>query len=592
MGISVTGDVYEADVIVIGSGAAGIRAAIAASDGGARVMMLTKGRLCQTGSTFYPLTPGWGVSAATGLADPSDSIEAHYEDIIAAAQGMCDPGLARILATEAPVRLKELEEMGILIRPVEGCHCFNRKPRSVMAYDMSNIKKVLGDEVRRRGVTVIEGCRATSIILEEGECAGVRGVMGVMGGDPGGGQPVKRPAMQSVAQPITVYAPAVILATGGGGGLFKYNLTTRDVAGDGYALALRAGATLTNMEFIQMSFGMVAPVWSALFTEQFFEYQPRLVNGEGEEFIERYLPRETYLEYCYLRKTHAPYTVTDPSSAIDRAIFSEILAGRGTERGGIIVDFSHVPRSELESGPLGGWLRWMKRLGADLYEDRVEIAPFVQAFNGGVVIDEQCQTTVPGLFACGEVAAGPHGADRLGGNMMASTMVFGARAGSFAAQRAKVAKIAKAKRRVGASRTTQTDSAGPAAPAGTPGRSGSGDAALPAGAVASGLVEELRQMMSLSANVIRDEEGLRRGLERIEALKREYGLAPEGPVEDAGAGTSAGDPALLDLLNALLVDKVILEAALLRRESRGGHFRSDYPTRNDTEFGTRLEVRI
>lgn len=546
-------DVYETGVVVIGGGAAGIMAAIAASDGGARVMMLVKGRLAQTGSTFYPLTPGWGVSAATGRADPSDSPEVHYEDIIAAAQGMCDPRLARILATEAPGRLEELEKMGILLRPVEGCHCFNRKPRSVVAYDMSNIKKVLSEEVQRRGIRVIEGCRATSLIVENGECIGVRGIVsGDSGRVPDGGGP-GQPAGRS----ITIYAPAVILATGGGGGLFKYNLTTQDVAGDGYALALRAGATLTNMEFIQISFGMVAPVWSALFTEQFFEYRPRLLNGRGEEFIERYFPRETYLEYCDLRKTHAPYTVTDPSSAIDRAIFSEILAGRGTERGGVIVDFSHLSRSELESGPLAGWLRWMKRLGADLYKDRVEIAPFVQAFNGGVVIDEQCQTTVPGLFACGEVAAGPHGADRLGGNMMASTMVFGARAGLFAAQRA------GANRGAGAARATQTVSAGRA---GGEGR-------------AASLLEELRQMMSLSANVIRDEEGLRRGLGVIEELEREYGLVSEGPVP-------------IDLSNALLVDKVILSAALLRKESRGGHFRGDYPARDDSQFGTRLGVRL
>ena len=264
--------------------------------------------------------------------------------------------------------------------------------------------------------------------------------------------------------------------------------------------------------------------------------------------------------------THAPYTSLCPSGEIDRAVFSEISAGRGTKNGGLIADFSHVDPSEFTVGDLGEWFAWMRHIGIDFGRQQIEIAPFVQAFNGGVIIDEHCRTTVPGLFACGEVAAGPHGADRLGGNMMIGNMVFGTRAGLAASQFALSGQrdvtsyafdqvegdVLKVSPVIGLKQLKDV----------TPGVTG-------VNVHDQILVEELKEKMSEHCSVVRTSEGLSEAIAYVESLQ-------------GTAGRYA---------NRLLVSQVILEAALLRQESRGGHYRPEYPVCNE-QFGAPISARL
>lgn len=529
-------------------------AAIAAAEEGASVAIVTRGYLGNSGSTFCSVSRGWGISAATRAQDPFDSPSEHLRDILDAAQGMSIPSLAKVLANEAPARLAELTEMGVPLIPVRGCHCFNRRERSVRAFDTDRTRQVLADAVRSRGVHVIEQSTVVSLLMASGRCVGVR---------------VMR---EGVASSDDISSGAVVLAGGGGTGLFAFNLGDPCNIGYSYYLALTSGATLTNMEFVQFAFGLTWPVPRALFAEELFSLRPILMNGLGEDVTSRYFSREQYDELCSLRATHAPYTCACPSSAIDRAIFSEIANGRASRHGGVSLRIPQRTDEKSLDGGLAEWLEWLGGMGADLFAGDVEIAPFAQAFNGGILIDEHGRASVRGLYACGEAAAGPHGADRVGGNMMAAALVFGARAGAHAARYAVETPPAR-----GIKGVVVGPDLGEGARLGGYGR-----------------LEQLRIIMSRACSVSRDEDQLCQALSEIDLLARNEMSSAELSLRrtDLTDGQPDNAVASADLWAALVVSKAVLASALLRRESRGGHFRQDFPKRDDVNKASRIEVQM
>lgn len=531
------------DVLIIGGGAAGIRAAIEAAGAGLRTAIVTKGRLGYSGATFYPKTPGWGMQAVLTGAE-GDSPEEHLREIREAGQGMEDPVLARILAEEAPVRFRDLQSYGIPFltdgsEPLRMVGCFARRPRAMAAHGMDVIRQVLVGRALSAGCLVRERHHVFGLVKHGGRCVGAlaatpSGIVGLKG-------------------------RAVVLATGGGTQVYRLGLSGGEATGDGYVLGLDAGAELANMEFIQILFAITRPAPKVLLSERVFTHVPRMLNVQGREFLHDYLPRGTSAEEVLAeRSTHGPFSSRLPSRWVDIAVASEMVAGRGFPSGGVLLE---LPQSLLEDERWfsSTWVRWVSRLGIDLRQSLI-VAPFAQAFNGGLVIGADTSTGVPGLYAAGEVAAGPHGADRLGGNMIAATQVFGYRAGRSAATFARgTDEVAPETFLREAAETLDV----------YPFREVVVDSHLSPREV----VLRVKRETDGAALVVRDAAGLGTALQAVEGL-----LGAFDPRCWLARGSSTVALAANSLAEAA---RAILVACSERRESRGSHYRSDFPQPDD-----------
>jgi fumarate reductase (CoM/CoB) subunit A len=543
------------DVLVIGAGAAGCRAAIAAADHGTRVTLLAKGRFTHCGSSFYPLTHGLGFTTALPGAGVGDGIQAHYEEILAAGLGMASPALARALAEDAPARYAELvhdfslpfrtdaEGTILYIRPDYGSGSVRAGGATIPA-----LRKTFAREVGRRAIDVLEN---TSAIRLLGDDAGCRGVV----------------ALADDGDLLVIAAGATVLATGGYAALFEHSLTSGELLGDGYALALDLGAELVNMEFYQLILGITAPIRGMIIAESTLESLPEIINGRGERFLSQYLPAGVSPEACMAERAHTgPFHAGRRASYFDIALFEEIAAGRGAASGGIHCDFTGVEPG-ARRGFRPDWVQWSLERGLDVRETPVEIAPCVHANNGGILIDTRSATRVPGLYACGEAAGGPHWANRIGGNQMSGAQVFGARAGASAA--------AYARER--------------------PPEAADADEASPER-------DRIRQLTETSSGV-HAEEILRRlqmAMYRNLGVRKNAGSLGEAlAVLDTLGGEDVprlmarpGQAALaLTVPHALNVARLIVQSAMWRRESRGPHYRDDYPDRDDAGYGRPLVWR-
>ncbi|KYH41217.1 MAG: hypothetical protein AYL33_004740 [Candidatus Bathyarchaeota archaeon B63] len=492
--------------------------------------------------------------AALGIADPRDSCEAHFRDIVETGAYVCDQDLSRIIAYEAPDRFHELVEWGV---------DFLRRPDGSFLQVMSDgatypracgtgadtgrqIMKALKGQVMERGINVIENVMVVDLIERGGVVGGAVGIH-----------------METLER-IVFLAKSVILATGGHGGLYSYNVFPPGMTGDGYAMALRAGAKLVNLEFMQIGPCVVSPfkfdVGGVL-----WRLGPRLMNGRGEEYLAKYLPGGISIEDVYrLKSVTFPFTMRNPSGYIDIANFTEILEGRGTERGCVLFDLSHVPPERIEEKASIPF-RFFSRRGVDIRREPLEIAPAIQHLNGGVLINERAETNLTGLYAAGEVAGGPHGADRPGGNSLADCQVFGARAGRQAALRAKRAVRAISPRDAGrivglidsVSRMRGDYNVEP-------------------------LMGRVKQLMWRNVSVVRNERGLNRTLKELSGL---HGIVASRIFVDEEGLVGA-----LELRNMVELGMAITKAALTRRETRGSHYREDYPERDDGRWLRMIEI--
>lgn len=525
-------EIIECDVLIIGSGGAGCRAAIEVSENGLEPLIVSKGLSFKSGCTG--MAEG-GYNAVLGTVDPDDSFEAHYIDTIKGGSFLNDSKLVEILVKEAPKRLIDLENYGAIFDRKESGE-IDQRPFGGQSYrrtcyhgDRTGLEIItaLKEEIIRREIQTMDEIMITSLIVEDGVAKGALGLN------------LKN------SETIAFKSKSIILATGGAGNLYPITSNPVQKCGDGYALAWNAGADLLDMEQVQFHpTGMVYPesMRGVLVTEAVRAEGGILLNKNGERFMKKYDQR---MELA-------------TRDVVSRAIYTEIMEGRGTEHGGVYLDVTHLPAKVIEE-KLESMFIQFKDVGIDIREEPMEVAPTAHHFMGGVRIDEWCRTNIKNLFAAGEVAGGVHGANRLGGNALAETQVFGKRAGEAAAKNAikndtNLNKTQIEKEEYKIKSMVKDGNISP-----------------------TKLKEKLQKTMWENVSIIRNKDGLKSALKDINEIqiKMDDVYVPET------SGFNKYLQEVIELRNMITVAKLVIKSALIRKESRGAHFREDYPQRKD-----------
>jgi succinate dehydrogenase / fumarate reductase, flavoprotein subunit len=528
-------ETFDTDVLIVGAGGAGLRAAIAAAEAGSKVTVLGKSLL---GKAHTVMAEG-GMAAALGNVASEDHWEVHFADTMKGGKLLNDWRMAEIHAREAPERVLELERWGAVFdrthdglihqRPF-GAHTYPRLAHIGDRTGLELIRTLQDRLVHQPGVTVHMETTVTRLLIAGGQVAGAI-------------------AYRRADGAIHLYrAPAVLLATGGGGRIYRVTSNSWECTGDGTALAYEAGAELQDCEMVQFHpTGMVWPpgVRGILVTEGVRGEGGVLKNSEGERFMLRYDAERMELS---------------SRDVVARAINSEVLAGRGSPHGGAFLDITHRSPAYIKSKLPSMHEQFLKLARVDITKEPMEVAPTIHYFMGGVRVDaETGASAVDGLFAAGEVTSGLHGANRLGGNSLTDLLVFGKRAGEAAARRA------------GSGPRPEIDGA-------------QVDRAIeqllgplhrPEGESPYDLVAELQEVCTRHAPIIRDGPALEAGLEKVLALKKRAAKAGTGG--PAGRAFNPGWHTALDLEHMLINAEALLRCAIAREESRGAHTRSDFP---------------
>jgi succinate dehydrogenase/fumarate reductase flavoprotein subunit len=516
-----------ADVLVIGSGAAGLYAAIRAAEPGLRVILWEKGLAGRSGGTVS----GAGPAAYGSWSDPRDSADTFFRDTVACGSYLSDQPLVRIFAEEAQCRIRELEQWGVRFdRDHEGTYSTytaggHSYPRIMSISDRVGLQmaKVLRARLQAcRNVLISEDTLLTRIVTTSNRVSGALGV------DFGNGETV------------CVNTPAIVLATGGIGQLYSVTSNAIQLTGDGIAAAYEAGARLINMEQVQFfPCAMVHPPSLKGFILGIQE-NAKLYNNNDERFMTQYEPERAEL------------TTRD---RLARSIHGEISAGRGTPHGGVWLDATGLPsdiyknfRHEIEISA---------RRGYDYRRQRIEVAPSAHFFMGGIEIGADGNTSIPGLFAAGECSAGLHGGNRLSGNALTELLIFGSRAGKAAAQYAGTTTITPCKSNGEAEADRIVAILGRPASDMTPALGKS----------------RLRSIMDKHMGVIRSGESLQEGEKKLAALHQ---LLPSIHVQGNALQFNQSLMSYLELEKMVTIARTMIKSALIRKESRGAHYREDY----------------
>lgn len=533
--------VIPADVLIVGGGNAGLRAAVAASSWGARTILVSK-------SPF----PGGSSAVAGGFHQasfgPDDSEDLHFRDTVQGGYFLNNQRLVRILVREAKQALLDLEGFGAAFYRVSpdryslatfGGHSV---PRAVETGRCDRIERILREEAERLGVQFFEETMVTRLLTDAQGLVG-----GVCAFDIKWGKG------------LVFLAKALILATGALGRLYRRTACTRNATGDGFGLAMGLGTRMVDMEFMQfIPLAYVYPSFiSGMTLAEAGSYGPKTkyFNALGERYMERYDPQR-------LEKTTRDVAA--------RANFLEIRAGRGTPRGGILVDPTENDPSEGSYQPHRLRHRWklirdFYGLAKATYKEPFEAAPAALYICGGLEIDENCQTSTPGLFACGEISGNIHGANRLGGNSLIELQVFGKRAGEAAAAYAQGRPLPGVDLSQAEEEFNRLNRL----------------LATREGVRPRTLKTELQQLMWDYCGIVRTGEGLKKAILGVENLKErlpQMGLTCDSLRYNWELVEAVEVPMMLDTA------EVMLRAALFREESRGNHYREDFPHQDDENW--------
>jgi succinate dehydrogenase / fumarate reductase flavoprotein subunit len=561
------------DVLVIGAGGAGLRAAIAARDAGADVGLVCKSLL---GKAHTVMAEG-GVAAALAHVAPDDSWQVHFRDTLVGGKYLNNPRMAQLHAQESPARVRELEEWGavfdrtrdgrILQRPFGG----HSHPRLAHVGDRTGLEMIrtLQDRAVADGIEVYMECTVTRLTTN---ATGVTGAVGYW---------------RTTGRPIVFPAKAIVLATGGIGRAYEVTSNSWEYSGDGQSLAYEAGAELIDMEFVQFHpTGMVWPpgVRGLLVTEAVRGEGGILRNASGERFMWTYLPEERRREYA-ADDDEAARWVTALSEGrqtdarrppelstrdnVSRAIYTEVREGRGSPHGGVFLDISYLPADHVRRKLPSMYEQFKELADVDITTGPMEVGPTTHYVMGGIRVNaEDGATRVGGLFAAGEVAAGMHGANRLGGNSLSDLLVFGARTGSGAAAHARTIE--------GQPHVDPVQVRAALRELEAPLERGGGEDPY-------AVMRDLQVLMQQRVGIFRVEEDLDAALVELEALRRRW----ETVCVDGGRAFNPGWNLVFELGNLLTISEAIARSARQRTESRGAHSRLDFPDTDDERWGRR-----
>jgi succinate dehydrogenase / fumarate reductase, flavoprotein subunit len=570
-------ETHEFDVLVVGAGGAGLRAAIEASAAGVKVGVVSKSLL---GKAHTVMAEG-GMAAAMGNVDDRDSWRVHFADTMRGGQYMNNWKMAEIHAKEAPERVRELEAWGavfdrtrdgkILQRNFGG----HRYPRLAHVGDRTGLEMIrtLQDHGIHKGIDFLMETTILTLLKDGGRIAGAFGYDRERG------------------RFRLFRAKTVILATGGIGRMYQITSNSWEYTADGHALAYKAGAALLDMEFVQFHpTGMIWPpsVRGILVTEGVRGEGGVLKNKDGKRFMFDDIPENYRSSTADNPDEGWRYTQGDKSARrppelltrdhVARCIRREVKEGRGSPHGGVFLDISWI-KERISNAPehikkkLPSMYHQFKQLAdIDITKEPMEIGPTMHYVMGGVMVDAETQmSTVPGLFAAGECSAGLHGANRLGGNSLSDLLVFGKRAGEFAAKYAK------------------ENSAGTIDPAEVDAEARTALEPFERGASGENpfaIQYELQTTMQNLVGIVRLQEEMEKAVEEIAVLKKRAAKVGATGNREYNGGWHTG----LDLDNLLTMAEVVAIAGAERKESRGGHFRDDYPNKDAKWAG--LNIRI
>jgi succinate dehydrogenase / fumarate reductase flavoprotein subunit len=525
-------ETHEHDVLVIGAGGAGLRAATEALTQGANVGVICKSLL---GKAHTVMAEG-GIAAAMGNVDSADNWKTHFRDTMRGGKFLNNWRMAQLHAQEAPQRVLELEQWGALFDRTDdgrilqrafGGHTFKRLCHVGDRTGLEMIR-TLQDRGVSMGFDVYMECTVVKLLKDGDRCAGAVAYWREQG------------------RFVVVKAKSVVIATGGIGKAFRVTSNSWEYTGDGMALACEAGADLMDMEFVQFHpTGMVWPpgVQGILVTEAVRGEGGILRNKNGERFMEKYDPKRMELS---------------TRDVVARSIYTEVKAGRGSEHGGAFLDISHKPAEYIKKKLPSMYHQFKELADVDITKGPMEVGPTCHYMMGGIRVEaETAQTTVPGLFAAGEAAAGLHGANRLGGNSLSDLLVFGKRAGLAAAEHAKKTSAPKiddaqiqAAEREALEPFERSNGENPYA-----------------------IHRDLQQTMQNLVGIFRTREDVQKALGELEGYKQRL-------TQVSVEGSRMFNPGWhlsLELKSMLVVSEAVARSALAREESRGAHSRIDFP---------------
>ena len=521
------------DVLIIGSGGAGSRAAIEVDDAGLKAIIVSKGLSFRSGCTG--MAEG-GYNAVFKTVDKDDSIDAHFNDTLKGGSYLNDKKLVEILVSESPKRLVDLENYGALFDRQESGE-IDQRPFGGQSFRRTcyqgdrtgaELLNALKEEIIKRDIECIEEVMITSLVTDGNQVIGATGL--------------------NLKDSSLIYfkAKATILASGGAGQLYPVTSNTFQKNGDGYAISYRAGANLVDMEQVQFHpTGMVAPESKkgVLVTEAVRAEGGKLINSEGERFMSKYAPEKMELA---------------TRDVVARSIYQEIIEGRGTENGGVYLDISHLDDDYIDE-KLETMVLQFENVGVDIKHGPIEVAPTAHHFMGGLKINTDASSSLDNLFGAGEVCGGVHGANRLGGNALADTQVFGRIAGVSASKAAKESELKTNDEMVRE------------------------EASRIEGLIKKGSIKpkefknRIKNLMWEKVAIVREEKTLNEALGELLEMQKELVNLDVSDKKQYNTDLVTA----LEVINMVEICILTVKSAIIRRESRGAHFRSDFPETKD-----------